>query len=254
MLAELLAAVRSLADDARAPGTLAWGDPRKVLVFNHGSQGSAEERELPPPDRGHCIRGLTDFCSHVLDKEVCPSPEVYFCATHAAAYHDREDRRELSTLTLVRSDRWAALQTIDAEELSGNPSKIVEWCRKNLAGTGIEAVLAALERIDFVRAGQSHAGAGRGQESLGQSVEAKVQGIDRIPESFNLKLSPWSNPGAESIVVTVQVALYIAAGEQRIDLYVLPDSIPNAERSAVGQLREFLSDRLGDVPLFCGTP
>ena len=47
MLADLLSAIRGLVDEARAPRTLEWGDPRKVLVFKHGAQGAPDERERP---------------------------------------------------------------------------------------------------------------------------------------------------------------------------------------------------------------
>ena len=254
MLADLLSAIRVLVDEARAPRTLEWGDPRKVLVLPNGLS-EPEEHQVPPPLRNHSILGLSDFCAHVLDEKVCPDPEVYFCGEHAVVYHDREDRREASTMPLLKSERWMALERVRAEPVSGGPAVIAEWCRKNLAGTGIEAVLAALERIDFVRAQASHAGAGRGQESLGHSVEAKVQGIDRIPDHFTLKLCPWVNPGAEgAISVEAKVGLFIAAGEQRIELFVLPDALTTAGRVAIGQLREFLAKSLGELPVFCGDP
>lgn len=224
--------------------------PRKVFIH----QGNlTTEFDVPPPERRHDVVGFDDVVSMASDDEISTSPEVYYCSREIKILADRADRRESSTLLFNASARWEKLGKLSMP-MSMSPSEAVKMLRFDLHGTGVEAVIQGLSRIDFTRTSGGKSHVDHGKESLGKSVEAAVQQADKVPESFNVNLCPVTNPGFQSIKVDVRCGVYIDLQQERVEIRVLADELDAASNAFTATVGEMLRAALPDVPIFHGTP
>lgn len=252
MLADFVKAIQGLAEAARAPRVLEVpGVPRKRWI-EHG--GELEGLELPAPDREHKLHGYDDVVAAARDSVIAPGPELYFDAAGVVLVLDRHDRRARVTMPLVESERFKLLRALRAQAHSLAQKAAVKLLRYDLHGTGVETVLQALRVLDFSRTSDGTRTVEHGKESLGRTVEARVQRADKVPESFKVTTPVWSNAGLRGIEAAVEVGLFLDMDDEKVELRVLADEIDRALVVAQTALREKLAKDLPDVPTFNGAP
>lgn len=253
MLAELL---EHLVDLAKASSAAKFHSrpefPGRVFI-EHGGGYSSED--VPPPRRKHHLSGLADVVLATRDKAIAPDPEVYYDGGRVVALLDRSTRVERVTLELARSERWQTLQNLRSHPRTLSPAEAVRLLRFDLHGTGVDALVSELGRVDFNRSSNGSHTAEHGRESLGKSVEASVQQADRVPESFAVDVAPFTNPGLRSLRGSVKVGVYVDTGAEGFEIRPLADELELLEANVMAGLRDLLGAELdGSCPLFHGAP
>lgn len=250
MLAELVTALRALSAAADTPKVLAHEDfPQKRWVYAGGSMAT---EDVPPPIREHQLETIGSFLDFVQDEDACVKPEVFHSSTQLVALCDRNDRRARATLELVTTTRWDMLSGLALKPASMDQKTVLRFLRHELAVEGIDHVITALRRLDFMRRSDGTATIGHGKESLGRNVELAVQNAENIPERFRIVVAPYSTPGANQNV-EVEMSLELDLEQQRVILRVLPDEIARGEATIQSHVRNTLIEALDNVPIFQGT-
>ena len=251
MLAELLESMRRMIRDADGLKVVqVAGVERDAWIHYAGTQ--LEKIELPPPLRKHRICTLDDVYSISEDKEMAKEPEIFFDFDTIQVVLDRNDRREVATLSLLPTDRYTSLVKMSGEPLSCTVNEAVRLLRFELHGVGADHVVQALKRVDFSRTSRGTAVTEHGKESLGKSVEATIQATDEIPETVDLTVPLYSNPGVSDFTATITVGIYLDVDTQRVAFRPLADEIMKAQNAVMSQLFQALRDRLPRVPKING--
>ncbi|MCP3916163.1 MAG: hypothetical protein GY711_11455 [bacterium] len=251
MLAEFLQQLEGLARRANGAEAFKIQDlPEKVMV-RKGTEYSIED--VPPARRDHEVHGLSDIVAAVQDEAMAADPEVYH-GRSVKLLLDRGDRRDVVTMPLEVTSRFKRLLAlVDGESLSVRDA--VKLLRFDLHGTGVDQVISAIRRVDFSRTGAGAQSAAHGSESLGRSIEAKVQDADKIPEEFRVQTSVYSNPGVKDLSrVDVRCGVYLDVERECIEIRVLADELENAVNAAQLAIGNALRELLPEVPVFHGAP
>ncbi len=251
MLAEFL---KALIGEVQKPNTrFLQHDDLPGRVWADHSDGTLNEIARNPRDRDASIGSLQDLVRYVTDPIVCKAPEVYVSTEKIDVLLDRADRNEVATMFLAPSSRWLSLQAISEKPFRAAPKDIVKWLRFALHDNSIGHVIQALSRLDFTRTSTGRTNVSHGRESLGSSVEAEVQGIERVPESFLVSIPVWSTPGVWSNV-NIELGIYIDLTASVVELHVMPDAMQTALQQATFGLAASLRDSMPNVPVFVGRP
>lgn len=251
MLAKLIDTIGNLAVTADGVQiTTHKGMPGKVVLSQNGAH---EVLDTPPPRRGHMLCGYADVIKAAGDPDMTHDPEVYHSSDGITVLLQGEDRRDLVHVPLQHSQRWETLRKL---ERGGrfNVRDAVKLLRFDLHGTGVENVVRALSKIDFSRKSDGRTDIAHGKESLGRSVEAAVQQADDIPETFDVSLSVYTNPGMTVFSETrVRCGIYLDVKEEVIEFKILADQMDAAENAAQTSLGIELEGDLPNAKVFHGS-
>lgn len=226
-------------------------DPRKALLVK--PDGAHEFLDVPAPDRKAELATLASFCAFLECESRAPNPEVYVGPDAAYAILDAEDRREKVSFNLVLSEQFRLLESLKGGR-SFSPKAAIRFLRFELPESRAETLIQGLKNVDFDRRGSGHHHTAHGSESLGKTVEAKVQQADKIPESFVATMRVWSNPGLGGITERAQVGVHIDPTAEEVELILLPDEYERALWSAREQLADAIRQFCPEIPVFAGTP
>lgn len=224
--------------------------PSKVLV-RRGDEHEWEDVEAP--QRMARVETLGDVEAYL--KKNGKAPQVFVDAVGVTAYLDAGERAEWVQMPFVKSKRMALLEQIEAGGgLSLTQKDAVKLLRFDLHGDRTANLLAALSRIDFTRSSTGSRTVEHGKESLGRSVEAKVQKADQIPEHVDIDLVPFANLGLRGFQTTVRLGVYLDMDTERIELKPLSDELQRGEASVVSSIADKLAELMGETPVFHGSP
>lgn len=226
--------------------------PRRVWIRN----GSAlDPHDAPPADRDPSLRGFDDLVALLQDSTIAPAPEVYVGPECVTAYLDRNDRHQRADVNLHWSKRFTKCVELEKAPAKMQPKEAVKMLRLELHGGNVDHVIQALSRIDFVRTSAGKTDVAHGRESLGKSVEAKVQQADTVPQSFTLGVPVWATHGFSRYSVQVEFGVYLDTDAQVVELRVLSDETERVVGLAMSAAAADLRAALGDnVPVFIGKP
>lgn len=212
-----------------------------------------ESLTVPPPVRNHEVHSVDDLLRLLGDKAIAVEPEVFCDDVEVAVLLDRRSRIATARMELLPTQRWDMISGLAAKPWRGTPRDLVRMLRFDLHGTDIGHVIQALSRLDFVRANTARSQVAHGKESLGGSVEAEAQGIEKVPETFVLSVPIWSTPGCNQNV-TVTMGIYLDVQAQVVELRTLADEVSRATNAALFALADTLREKKPDLPIFVGTP
>ena len=225
MLAEF---VKKIAELATASHTVAIteipDDPRTIFV-QHGE--TVERVTLPGLPRAESIASLGDFIDAATDPAIAPQPEIYYGPTGAKVILNRGDRRESIRFPIKYCDQWKKLVSL-ANGVGLTPDQAIKLLRFDLSDGGADEVIKSLRKVDFQRTGTGTRTTEHGRESLGNSVEQRVQQADSIPESFAVRCYPSLSTGLRQIQVTVVFGVVIDFAQQQIFIKPLADQLTKA--------------------------
>lgn len=253
MLAELVGKLGELAVQAAAVQFVkSPHDPRLGYVVEGGS---ARAVPIPAPLRAHSTSDLASLLAFVCDEAACPEPEVWVHAFGGVALCSRADRRERIELEIPPTDRWDAVVGL-GQARAMSPRDAVRFLRFTLDVRGADALLAGLGRIDFVRSSSASHRNEHGAESLGRSVEAKVQRVESIPDVVTLTVPVHQVAGGYE--ATVRIGVEIDAESQLVRLVTMPDECGRALQAAEAWLCDSIRTSLDDngrdgVPVYRGS-
>lgn len=255
MLAELVKTLVALGkDNAEAKIVPVPGDARGGYLV-HGGQCNYET--FPAPLRKFRVESLVDLCAMAGDGSVVcgeDRPQIFHDDGAVCLVIHAYDRREIVTLPLRKSERFRTLEGMAGTPWSGTPAQTVQLLRFKLQGVGCDALIAALRKVDFARTNKTSADVTHGRETLGRSVEAAVQSVDTIPETFAVDVPVFTNNGLRDQVFRVRCGIHIDPHEGTIRIAPLADEIANALTSAQFAIIEACKALAPKVPRFWGSP
>lgn len=256
MLADLVRTLVALGkDNAEAKIVSVPGDSRGGYLV-HG--GKCEYETFPAPLRKFRVESLIDLCTMAQDKMVVGGddacPQLFHDDGGVYLVIDANDRREIVSLPLRKSERFKTLEAMVASPWIGTPAQTVQLLRFKLQGVGCDALIAALRKVDFARTNKTSADVTHGRETLGRSVEAAVQSVDTIPEVFAVDLPVFTNNGLRDQIFRVRCGIHIDPHEGTIRIAPLADEITSALTGAQFAIIEALNAMAPKVPRFWGSP
>lgn len=232
MSADVIREITTLARESIAPKKLADTGDRTDRYIR--SDGTVENIRVAPERLVRRADGL-DGLDQVL---TCPDATkieltVDSMAVKAILDMDR-DRITHAWMDLSWSDAWAEA----CRGFEGSPIAATRWLRTKFPGPHNKALLPALKKVDFKRTGEGRFEADHGKEAYGQSVEAQVQNIEAIPDSFRTSIRPLTNEGFLDIDVELDFIIDIAPQDQRIYMKLAPDVCRIANQYVTVQVLE----------------
>jgi hypothetical protein len=251
MLAEFITKLEGLTKKANGVEVVPVSQIRDKILIRKGD--AFEWEDIPPPPRASKYHGLDDFVAAVMDKDICPDPEVYHDGVGLHAWPNRAERREQIHLIGETSDRWTKMSRL-VNDTVFDTRALIKFLRFDLNGTGVETLIPLIRKVDFTRKSDGKNQIEHGKESLGKSVEMAVQQAETIPESFRVEVARFSNPQLRTIKATITIGIYIDVSSDSFVLRALGDEIKNAEEFIQSEINTRLHAVLKDVPIFQGTP
>lgn len=227
----------------------------KVLLDSGGVL--REWVDVEPFSCSSTVETLEDIAGLALDKSVCPNPEMYYNKKGVHLVQDRETRRDAPIRMLLHpSDRWMALRHLEAhDETVRDQNEAIRFLRFKLTGVDVDPLIRVLRSVDFSRKNDGRKTVEHGRESLGASVEAKVQGTEDIPEDLGISVAPFTNPGCRG-TVRVQMGIHIDVQKAGVIMAPLADEMTIGLDFAVDAVGNSLRALLIEekVPVYSGAP
>lgn len=228
------------------------GDPRRKLV----TFGSDKELlALPAPVRKHTVESLEDLVRLVKTCGSQVQAVIWHSADAVVAILDDADRHDRITMDLHESEQMLALSS----NMLFDQARLIRFLRVTLSGTGAERFVPVFRRLDFHRSNSAASSVKHGDESLGRSIEAKVQGTEEIPEELTLAVPVYANMGLRK-AEPIRLAVEIDVSNERFALTPLADQMQMARQNAQLFVREKLNalveqeDLAERVSVVCGRP
>ncbi len=253
MLAEFVAKIQGLAEEATNIQIVRLDDLRKVIIRT--PDGITTE-DIPPKDRASTIYSLSDFISAAKDGELCKNPEIFHSdCNDLVLVLSRMDRRETIKMLLEYSCRFQALIRLGQNRTPLSVKDLVRFLRFEMNDCGAEPFIEAIRKLDFQRRSDGSVEVTHGRESLGKSVEAAVQQADSIPQEFTLTVSVYGTTGvADMTKKAIRIGVYIDATAETIELKPLAEEVANAVRHAQIDIGDKLRKECEHIPVFHGEP
>lgn len=227
-------------------------------VFTTDSVGVTTEHEVPPPRRRSVVFGLDDL---ILAAQTFSSGLVELfhsplgVALLAQGGDHRLDTRSSWSLSFATSERFQRLETLK-QGMGFSPRDLIEFLRFDLGGgDSVAPVIQAARNIDFSRSSGGAHTTEHGRESLGRSVESKIQNRENFPEEFVVRTPLYANQGFRALtMVEVRVGVTINAASEEIDLRIPADELYLAQDVAHVTISERLIELLPNAQVYFGTP
>ena len=240
MLAQFVEAIGNLATRAKTPTLLADpSNPRVTYLLHDGQMTSIDN---PKPIMRADVETTNDLLSAV-QRFGGKSASLWHDRLSIVAVLDDGDRRESVTIELVHSDQFLALGKLPR---NFDQRALVLFLKRELCGAIDEGLLPIFRSIDFRRSEGAVGKLEHGDESLGRSVQAAVEGRGEIPEFLTATVPVYANPGLR-IMRPVRLSVDINVHDAVIQLTPLPDELKNAVSAAQLAIGEVLAAVADDI-------
>lgn len=204
------------------PGISIAGELDDVLFIKEPGK-ELRQMTLPPKRRNACLATLSDLISLVQQFSKTSAPEFYIYSSKIKAYLDAE-RKDCVTMPFVQTARLNSLLKLRGGR-KFTQKELLKFLRTELGGTGIDYVVNAFSKLDVTRYTGHRTEITTKTESLGRSVEAKVQGASELPDSFNVLASFYNNGAVTSEPKSVGVYVTIDMTVDAIELTLDEDDL-----------------------------
>lgn len=168
------------------------GQPRPRHFLVDRSDCQVEWLEADPPLRQVTLHGVQDVVKLVEDE---PHAMIFVSRDRVTAILDKNDRREWGTLPMRFSRVFLKLLELEASKPEMTPREVIRLMRFDLPGGHAQGIIDSFRNVDFKRTDAGSIKTEHGREALGRAVEAEVQGVSRIPETFKISVAPFAVPG-----------------------------------------------------------
>lgn len=182
------------------------------------------------------VRDLVAFVSEEAD--------IFVDFSGVVTLLDREDRYARTAMSLTPTPTFHTLAALALEPKLFEQRQAIQFLRNAIEGMAGHTMVAALRNLTFERNSGGTGKVAHGRESLGRSVESAIIGAQEIPESFDVELTFWTNPGLAHITSRVRVNVDLVPEESKIGFSVQKDAFVRAQLSAVEQLRTTIVEQL----------
>lgn len=213
--------------------------------------GTREVVPIPARPRNNQMLSRADLVAAVLDKAICPDPEVFVSGTGVGVWCNRTQRTDRVGLNFTTSARFQLLTNLQSPR-AFQPKDAVKMLRLELHGGRHQSVIDALSNIDFQRTNAGKSNVAHGRETLGRSVEAVIQQADKVPQLFTIETPLWSTQGFNGYGTSIAIGVHLDPEQGTVELRVLSDEIMRATNECVNAVVTALRESMPDVPVFMG--
>lgn len=248
MLKEALEFLTKAGADRACPGRVSTGMHSSVFRFVDGHEINVKD-DIPP--RSHEVHSPECLLATVAKYGNGVHSAIWIGVNSIIAVFDDDEYRESSArLEFTFSDTFKTLTDL-SEAKQFQQKKLIKFLRRSFSEEDIKDILPAVRRVDFQRIQKSGSIRERGEETLGKSVEARVQNIDDIPETFNVLCPVLDIDGFKS-PTTIRVIVDIDMDNECFELFVRPDSLRLAREDAIKRVVDHVKAHCGDCNVFTG--
>lgn len=257
MLAEFLVQLEEVIKRAQSAGFLEHEScPSQVFLQQPGGAIEAIHREPCARDGAH-LETIADVLKLLLEDEIAVDPEVWIDGERITVILDGADRHDRVHCPLILTGRFKAVLDLDRKAVPMTSAEVLRLLRFELHGPHNEKLIPAFRRVNFQRRSEGGATIEHGKEALGRSIEAQVQQVELIPETFSVHVPVFATPGAQDFAPPIRIGIHIDHQQESFTLRPLADETRQASFVAIGEIRNTIADALDgerEVPIFCGTP
>jgi len=246
---ETLRLIQETAQRAQQPLPVGITDPRNEHFVIGGEHKIIP---IPPADRDHQVGSLQDLINYVVGV-VDSQPVIWHAVDGVCLVIDDADRRDRVTFPLTASEQAAAIKSV-----AGEPLKQAALIRLLRFQIGADPLLIdKFRRLDWSHSTEGRAEVRHGKESLGKDIEAKVQGVDELPEEIIVEIPLYTQQG-ERDEYAIRLGIDIDAVNQNFRVSPLPGELQSAIDSHQDSIRSRLGLELAGaevpVPIYYGSP
>lgn len=248
LLAEMIQKLDDLIRKAQTPSVfVSEHDPGKIYLAQNGELKTIDRPCKAITSRLESYRSLTEFV-----QDLKTNPEVYVCFSGVQVVLDLETRREVVSVPLIQTARFAWAASL----IKGDALTVKETIYQLRFVAGLPAsspVVRALSKIEFKRRSDGSSEVAHGKETLGRSVELEVRQAADIPEEFTYTCDVFQNLGF-SAQASIAIGVYLDIEGERIRLVANPDNIQRARNLAVVGVLDEMRITLPSTLLYHGAP
>lgn len=249
---EALQYVGALAQAANSVQVI--NDPR----FHDGAfirvGGELRFERFPAPVRCGTIIDMQSLTDAINDPKICPNPEVYIDAERITVFTDRDERKSTMVLDMTPSARLVTVRSLRGRVLSQKDA--IRMLRYDLEGPDSKELIPAMRTIDFSRLTANRRTVERGKDTMGRTVEAHVQQIDKVPELFTVTIPAFDVAGLRSITMTLRIGIEPDLDREGFEFVLYPDEMSTGMSAVLSEVYQIIRANVSDqeVTLLMGTP
>lgn len=250
---ELVQRTAQTAQEARVLSELD-GDGRRRFV-QHGD--TITEYVITPTVRKHYVHSLIDLILFARRPDN-KAPIVWHDSDGVTLLIDDADRRDSVFFPLTASKRFEVLRTLAKNKPAFNQSQFVRLLRVELGLDNLK-IVSKFRKLDWSMSNDGSGDIQHGNNKVGKSVLAKVQGIDELPEELAVEVPVYQQTGERQAYV-VKCAVEIDTVNQQFQLIPMPDELERVIDLAQASIHDRLVAALGEVdgqkaiPVYYGKP
>lgn len=238
MIAEAIAAIRLLAQQAAAPQPIpALSDDRHAVVLVAGHIESIDRDPVPRKHAPATVAEVIAIANHFASTG--PGDVVVWYDDEQVTAVLDDDGHRVETATL-RFDQSAVFRRVDSLNASSwfEPPAFVRLLRIELARTLPPGVLLdVVRKLKFENGQVVNRSIGRASESLGREINAAAtSAVGPIPEEVTLAVPVYSTPGRTDPIPLV-CAVEVEPTRGLLQLVPLPDEVDHVLALAVAAIR-----------------
>jgi hypothetical protein len=257
MLAEAMQYLVGLAERAASPVEIGAG---RVGVRDFVYNGKMHTIVADPMRVQHRVARIEDLRSF-LDRFgvvhegrechvwVTPKSIEAFVHDDADAHTYGAQRAAIARVLTAQATALAGLRS----GVSFDQRELVKFLRFSIP-TAPREILAAVRAVDFSRKSAGASSIEHGRESLGRSVELKVQGAAEIPESFAVAFMLYEGVEFAGTWGSIDVHVLIDLESSKFTLFVRPDEWQRRLDSAELEIAARVKSEIPNARVFIGTP
>ena len=219
------------------------GGPSHVTMLED-REGQIRSVEALPPLRAYkafSLDGLAEQLLSIASKE----DAAVFVGREAvvAVFNEDEDRRNLSTVSLTRSEAFASLCKLEEASKIAQQDLVLELRTTFAHSFGPDSFLPVVRKLKFSRSTDGASDVQHGRESMGKQVTAEVSGVDgAIPEEVTFTVPVYDQV---EFLASVRCAVHVDVVEAAFVVKPLGGEIEKALREANAHMAQHLMTRLG---------
>jgi len=246
MLADFVKAIAEMAKSETRFERFAANDGREIVRLPDGTTEYFDR----VPDRRRFVTGdVSAFCQMLTTEAESKQrpPMVLVDDEGAVGYFDPEFRDECVMLLLSPSK---SLNAIRKFELWHDQKAAVAILRDELWGCCDASLLAAMRSLDFTRRNDGSRTIEHGRESLGKSIEAKVQSrAAELAEFYDFEVPVFAQEPVDAFRVRIHCALDLDGANERVRIVTRGDGLLHAQQRAAKYLRDLIAEGVDESAL-----
>jgi len=259
-LADAFNRLIGLAQEAQKAEVLQLAHDGRTAHVRIGS--SLQPVELGPKLRQFTLNGLGDVIALALAWEQATGRTSVWHGESACSgasvtvIYDNDARDEWARMPLIYSPAFIALADLCRNAEGMTQAALIKKLRFDL-GVETPSQLEPFRRLDWMHSSTAQGVIERGHESMGNTVNAMAQGVDKIPTTLDVIAPVYRQRGADTMLI-IQCCVELDVQHQRILVVPRPHQMEGAIDSAHAWIQRHLVEAFveagAEIPVYYGVP